>query len=69
VVFCGEAQLGMMGKVVGKAAKVKWVIYDGEQRADQVRLVTSPLGISVRVADPRTKSGRLGVGQSIQRCT
>ena len=36
VVFCGPDQVGMVAKVIGRAEKVKWVVYDGEARADQV---------------------------------
>jgi long-chain acyl-CoA synthetase len=36
LVFCGEGQLGMVDKCVGRAERVKWVVYDGEERADQV---------------------------------
>lgn len=36
LVFCGEDQLDMVAKVVGKANKVNWVVYDGEERSDKV---------------------------------
>nr|XP_031861316.1 uncharacterized protein CI109_003288 [Kwoniella shandongensis]KAA5528388.1 hypothetical protein CI109_003288 [Kwoniella shandongensis] len=32
--FCGQGQLERVAKVIGKAEKVKWIIYDGEDRAD-----------------------------------
>lgn len=36
LVFCGEAQLGLVGKVVGRVEKVRFVVYDGEERVDKV---------------------------------
>ena len=38
VIFCGEGQVGMVAKVLERAEKVKWVIYDGEKRVDKVSL-------------------------------
>jgi len=38
VVFCGPDQVSMVAKVLPRAEKVKWVVYDGEARADQVHL-------------------------------
>jgi long-chain acyl-CoA synthetase len=34
--FCGEGQVGMVAKVLDRAEKVRWVVYDGEERADKV---------------------------------
>ena len=37
LVFCGEDQVGMVSKVIEGAEKVKWVVYDAdEKRVDQV---------------------------------
>ena len=36
-VFCGEEQLDMVAKVVEQATKVKWVVYDGARKEDEVR--------------------------------
>ena len=36
LVFCGEPQLGLVSKVVGQAEKVRYVVYDGEERVDKV---------------------------------
>ena len=36
MVFCGEAQLGLVGRVVGRADRVRYVVYDGEERPDRV---------------------------------
>ena len=36
VVFCGEGQTGVVQRVIERAERVKWVVYDGEQRADKV---------------------------------
>lgn len=37
LVFCGEEQLGLVAKVVGRADRVRWVVWDGaESRADKV---------------------------------
>lgn len=39
MVFCGEEQLGLVAKVVGRADRVKWVVWDGtEKRVDKVGL-------------------------------
>lgn len=37
-VFCGEEQLGMVSKVVDKAEKMKWVVYDGQHTENEVSL-------------------------------
>jgi long-chain acyl-CoA synthetase len=34
--FCGEGQVGMVAKVLDRAEKVRWIVYDGEERADKV---------------------------------
>jgi long-chain acyl-CoA synthetase len=39
IIFCGENQIGLVAKVVERAERIKWVIYDGEQRVDQVRQI------------------------------
>ena len=36
LVFCGEEQVELVRKVIAKAERVKWVIYDGSKRLDQV---------------------------------
>lgn len=36
LVFCGEDQLVMVSRVVDRAEKVRWVIYDGGDRSDKV---------------------------------
>jgi long-chain acyl-CoA synthetase len=36
LVFCGEDQLGMVSNVIDKAEKVKWVVYDGLNKEDEV---------------------------------
>ena len=37
LVFCGEDQVGMVSKVIEGAERVKWVVYDAdEKRVDQV---------------------------------
>lgn len=37
LVFCGEDQVGMVAKVVERAGKVKWVVYDADEaRVDKV---------------------------------
>jgi long-chain acyl-CoA synthetase len=36
LVFCGEAQLGMVRRVVERAKTVRYVVYDGEDRVDKV---------------------------------
>ncbi|CAD6570100.1 MAG: long-chain fatty acid-CoA ligase [Tremellales sp. Tagirdzhanova-0007] len=35
MVFCGGPQLELVGRVVGRAEKVRFVVYDGEQRVDK----------------------------------
>lgn len=35
-VFCGEDQLEMVSNVIGKADRVKWVVYDGAKKEDEV---------------------------------
>lgn len=35
-VFCGEDQLDMVSNVIEKAEKVKWVVYDGSKKEDEV---------------------------------
>lgn len=39
VIFCGEGQVEMVSKVLQRAEKVKWVVYDGEKRVNQVRTI------------------------------
>ncbi|RSH92243.1 long-chain fatty acid-CoA ligase [Saitozyma podzolica] len=34
--FCGEGQVGMVAEVLDRAEKVRWIVYDGEERADKV---------------------------------
>lgn len=34
--FCGKAQLGMVSRVLGKVERVKWVVYEENERTDQV---------------------------------
>lgn len=36
LVFCGQDQLAMVSRVVERAEKVYWVIYDGGDRSDKV---------------------------------
>ena len=38
MIFCGEGQVQMVGKVLERTERVKWVVYDGEKRVDQVGL-------------------------------
>jgi long-chain acyl-CoA synthetase len=48
LVFCGEDQVGMVSKVIEGAEKVKWVIYDAdEKRVDQVS-VPVRVGLMIR---------------------
>ncbi|KAK4684196.1 hypothetical protein P7C73_g6002, partial [Tremellales sp. Uapishka_1] len=35
LVFCGDVQLELVGRCLAKAPTVKWVVYDGEERADK----------------------------------
>ena len=35
--FCGETQLGMVAKALGKVERVKYVVYEETNRTDQVR--------------------------------
>jgi long-chain acyl-CoA synthetase len=35
--FCGEAQLGMVARVLGKVERVKYVVYEETVRTDSVR--------------------------------
>ncbi|ORX33945.1 hypothetical protein BD324DRAFT_637764 [Kockovaella imperatae] len=35
LVFCGEEQLGLVAKVIGRAERVKWVVYDASKRLDK----------------------------------
>lgn len=48
MVFCGEGQVGLVGKVIGRAERVRWVIYDGGERVDRVG---QGLAVFVRKAD------------------
>jgi hypothetical protein len=46
-VFCGEDQLGMVAKVVERAEKVKWVVYDADEaRVDKVCLFHPFISVS-----------------------
>ena len=36
LVFCGEDQVKLVEKVIGRAERVKWVVYDASARLDQV---------------------------------
>ena len=36
LIYCGEGQVELVAKVVERAAKVRYVIYDGEARVDKV---------------------------------
>ena len=36
LVFCGEAQLGLVAKVISRAEAVRFVVYDGEDQVDKV---------------------------------
>ncbi|WWC86170.1 uncharacterized protein L201_001043 [Kwoniella dendrophila CBS 6074] len=41
LVYCGEGQLELISKVIGKAQRVKWIIYDGDsKRIDQAFIQT-----------------------------
>lgn len=60
--FCGQAQLGMVSKVLTKAEKIKWVIYDGQERADPKELeiingIMSSRGGKVLTLDELKKIG------------
>ncbi|KAK8865868.1 hypothetical protein IAR55_001016 [Kwoniella newhampshirensis] len=46
--FCGEAQLDRVSKVIGKADNVKWIVYDGEERANK-----STVKQIARILEPR----------------
>ena len=37
IVFCGEGQVERVSDAVKRAEKVKWVVFDGEERVDKVR--------------------------------
>jgi long-chain acyl-CoA synthetase len=54
IVFCGSGQMEMLSKVVNRAEKVKWVVYDGEERVDQVSLCS----------DRRLRTERILMNQS-----
>ena len=36
LIYCGEDQVKLVAKVIGRAEKVKWVIYETSDRLDQV---------------------------------
>lgn len=66
VIFCGPDQVGMVAKVIPRAEKVKWVVYDGEARADQVRRDTQP-GCNLTAGCSRRDRWRVGVAQRTDR--
>jgi long-chain acyl-CoA synthetase len=42
MVFCGEEQLGLVAKVIGRADRVKWLVWDGtDERVDRVSQAVS----------------------------
>lgn len=40
IIFCGEGQLEMVSKVIEKATRVKWVVYDTQHQVNQVHIVS-----------------------------
>ena len=66
VIFCGPDQVGMVARVIARAEKVKWVVYDGEARADQVRRDTQP-GCNLTAGCSRRDRWRVDVAERTDR--
>lgn len=68
-VFCGEDQVGMVAKVVERAEKVKWVVYDADEaRVDKACLFHPFILASSRFSPLWKRSERLSKGVVDDSC-
>jgi long-subunit acyl-CoA synthetase (AMP-forming) len=68
MVFANAALLGTLLQVVDQCPSLVWVIYDGEDTADQVRCFSLVLAIPVAYFDPMCQLAEIGTATEREAC-